>query len=160
MFSFWFQTLEHSVLPQLGQSPGCTWAGFNPQIGLYKRKGWERRGPQRGAERRAPLLAVPVQSQSVDQMTAPLKFHVGLVMLSRFSLPFTPSLKASRGRWGRGDWAGGQSRATPGEETCWGEAGCLLSPGWSGHCVAGGGVGTTDCPVRGLHYSTFSLIPL
>ena len=73
-------------------------------------------------------------------MAAPLKFHVGLVMLSCFSLPSTPALKASRGRWGRGDWAGGQSRATPGEETCWGEAGCLLSPRgeWS-LCGRGGG---------------------
>lgn len=34
------QTLERSVLPQLGPSPGCTWAAFNSQFGLYKRKGW------------------------------------------------------------------------------------------------------------------------
>lgn len=42
------QTLEHSVLPWLGPSPGCTWAEFNPQIGLYKRKGWARRAPGLG----------------------------------------------------------------------------------------------------------------
>lgn len=48
------QTLEHSVLPWLGLSPGCTWAGFNPRIGLYKRKGWARRAPGlgRGGETR------------------------------------------------------------------------------------------------------------
>lgn len=46
------RTLERSVLPWLGPSPGCTWTGFNPRIGLYKKKGWVRRAPgwSRGEE--------------------------------------------------------------------------------------------------------------
>lgn len=52
------QTLERSVLPWLGPSPGCTWAGFNPRIGLYKRKGWARRAPGFVGEQSPPYFAL------------------------------------------------------------------------------------------------------
>lgn len=104
VFSFWFQTLGHSVQPQLGPSPGCTWAGFNPQIGLYKRKGWERKGLQREAGEKRP---------SADQVAAPLKFHVELVMRSCCSPihpPPSPPLPKGQGEEGWGeDVAGMQS---------------------------------------------------
>lgn len=80
------QTLEHSVLPWLGPSPGCTWAGFNPRIGLYKRKGWARRAPGlgRGEE---PSPTSPWPRTEADQVAAPLKFHAGPVMLPSCSPP-------------------------------------------------------------------------
>lgn len=84
------QTLEHSVLPWLGPSPGCTWAEFNPQIGLYKRKGWARRAPGLGRGEEPS----PGRSQSADQVAAPLKFHAGPVMLPNCSP--TPSLEGGQ----------------------------------------------------------------
>lgn len=67
------------------------------------------------------------------------------------SCPFKVSCRASNaiqllpprgpvgGIGGMSGETGQGGRATPNEETCWGEARCHLSPGWSGHCVAGGG---------------------
>lgn len=48
------QTLEHSVLPWLGPSPGCTWAGFNPlELVSTKERGGQE-GPQGWVGEKSP----------------------------------------------------------------------------------------------------------
>lgn len=122
--------LEHPVLSQLEPSPGCTWAEFNPQIGLCKRKGPGRRDPSGESGGTKPHFSLP---PGVDRVAGLLKFHVRLVMLPCspggwwFLVYLLPG--ALHGGEGETQTVAGSGRATPDLHRESGGWGCF-------HCTA------------------------